>query len=445
MQLEKSLASVASFAKPEKFEDLRRNIDVDWIEQALQATGTATIRRRRLPAEQVVWLVIGMGLFRNRSIHDVVSKLDLALPGEKPTVVPSAVADARSRLGAEPMEWLFTRCADEWAHKSARDNAWRGLAIYGVDGSTLRVPDSDENRLAFGGANSRRGESGYPLVRIAALMALRSHLLGAVSFGPFTDGEHTYAGSLWASVPSNSITIVDRNFLASSVLVPLQRDGDNRHWLVRAKSNTRWRVLNRINANEDLVELESSGHARENDPSLPRTYTARAIRYQRKGFKPQTLLTSLLDQAEYPRGEIVALYHERWEIELGYDEIKTEMLDREEAIRSRTPEGVRQELWGILIAYNLIRLEMERVAAEAKVEPSRISFVGAMRLICDEWLWCAVAQPGAIPKHLRNLRVALVALVLPPRRAERNYPRAVKIKMSNYPRKRRAPVGGRLK
>ncbi|MES1146761.1 MAG: IS4 family transposase, partial [Solimonas sp.] len=240
MQFEKSLASVASFAKPEQFEDLRRNIDVDWIEQALQATGTATIRRRRLPAEQVVWLVIRMGLFRNRSIHDVVSKLDLAQPGEKPTVVPSAVADARSRLGAEPMEWLFTRCADEWAHKSARANAWRGLAIYGVDGSTLRVPDSDDNRRAFGGANSRRGESGYPLVRIAALMALRSHLLGAVSFGPFSDDEHTYAGFLWASVPSDSITIVDRHFLASPVLVPLQRDGTNRHWLVRAKSNTRW-------------------------------------------------------------------------------------------------------------------------------------------------------------------------------------------------------------
>ena len=111
MQLEKTLACVAAFAKPERFEDLRRNIDAGWIEQALQATGTATIRRRRLPAEQVVWLVIGMGLFRNRSIHDVVSKLDLALPGDTPTVVPSAIADARSRLGAEPMEWLFTRTA----------------------------------------------------------------------------------------------------------------------------------------------------------------------------------------------------------------------------------------------------------------------------------------------------------------------------------------------
>src|SRR5919201_741202 len=118
MDLDRSIASVAAFARPPEFEDLRRNIDAEWIEQALRATGTATLRRRRLPAEQVVWLVIGMALFRNRSIHDIVSKLDLVLPGGTPTVVPSAVSDARARLGSEPMEWLFTRTADEWAHAS---------------------------------------------------------------------------------------------------------------------------------------------------------------------------------------------------------------------------------------------------------------------------------------------------------------------------------------
>ena len=186
------------------------------------------------------------------------------------------------------------------------------------------------------------------------------------------------------------------------------------------------------------MELQVSSDGLDADSSLPKSYVARAIRYQRKGFQPQILLTSMTDAEAYPAHDVAALYHERWELELGYDEIKTELLDREEAIRSRTPAGVRQELWGILLAYNLIRLEMERVAADAKVEPSRISFVGAMRLVCDEWLWCAIAQPGAIPKHLRNLRAALAGLILPPRRSERSYPRAVKIKMSNYPRKRRS-------
>ena len=192
----------------------------------------------------------------------------------------------------------------------------------------------------------------------------------------------------------------------------------------------------------DRSDTGSSG--RRDDPSLPRTWVARAIHYQRKGFPPGTLLTTLVDSEEYPASELVALYHERWEIELGYDEIKTEVLEREEAIRSKSSEAVSQELWGILLAYNLVRLEMERVADEAGVEPTRISFISALHLVCDEWLWCAVASPGAIPRHLKNLRAKLARLVLPPRRS-RTYPRAVKIKMSNYPRKRPSSHGKSVK
>jgi hypothetical protein len=438
MRLTESLAAVAVFRPEGGFEDLRRNIDPEWIDRALVATGTATIRRRRLPAEQVVWLVIGMALYRDRSIWDLASKLNIVLPGASPTVVPSAVADARARLGAEPMQWLFNRCAQHWAHQTADAQRWRGLALYGVDGSTLRVTDSDENRSHFGGPNGARGQSGYPIVRLAGLMALRSHLLAAVAFGRYKTGEVTYAAELWQHVPDNSLTVVDRGFFGANVLMPLSTGGKNRHWLVRGKKNVRYRTLKRLGPRDRLVEMDVSPSARRKDPTLPRTWTARLITYQVKGFRPQTLLTSLLDAEAYPASEIAALYHERWELELGYDEIKTVLLDREETIRSRSPAGVRQELWGIFLAYNLVRLEMKRVADDAGVEPTRISFVNALRLISDEWMWCAIASAGAIPKHLRNLRAALAGLILPPRRSQRRYPRAVKIKMSNYPRKRPA-------
>jgi hypothetical protein len=162
----------------------------------------------------------------------------------------------------------------------------------------------------------------------------------------------------------------------------------------------------------------------------------RAIRYQRKGFRPQTLLTSLTDPLAYPAAEIVALYHERWEIELGYDEVKTVMLDREETTRSKTPRGVTQELWGLALAYNLVRLEMERIAAEAGVTPDRISFKSALLYIEHALLTLSLASPGRIPEHLRRLREDIAHFILPKRR-RRSYPRAVKIKMSNYPRKRR--------
>jgi len=316
------------------------------------------------------------------------------------------------------------------------------LALYGVDGSTLRVADSNENREYFTCSESVRGASGYPLLRLVGLMALRSHTLASVAFGPYDSSEGAYAAQLWSAVPANSLTMVDRNFLAANVLIPLARDGENRHWLIRAKKNTSWTVLKRFGSNDMLVEMKVSSFAKKHDPTLPDTWTARAIRYQRKGFRPQWLLTSLVDAERYPREEVATLYHERWELELGYDEIKTELLDREETLRSKSPGAVTQELWGIVLAYNLVRLEMELIADEAKVPPTRISFVAALRLIIDEWIWLANTSPGAIPSRLRDLSAAVQRFVLPPRRSARGYPRAVKIKMSNYPRKRRPPTGG---
>src|SRR5260370_35298419 len=152
MRLGHSLAAVARFARPEKFEDFRRHIDPEWIEEALTATGTASLRRRRLPAEQVIWLVLGMGLFRNRPITEVVAKLDLALPkAGSTTVVPSAIPQARERLGEEPLEWLFSRCRKKWAHESGDRNRWRRLETYAMDGANLRRPQSLENRATLGG------------------------------------------------------------------------------------------------------------------------------------------------------------------------------------------------------------------------------------------------------------------------------------------------------
>jgi hypothetical protein len=317
--------------------------------------------------------------------------------------VPSTVAEARARIGSDPLERIFEMSAQKWGHESARKHAWRGLALYGVDGSTLRVADSTENRAHFGGTKGERGDSGYPLVRIAALMALRSHILVAAEFGPYEDSEITLSAFLWRAVPDDALVMVDRGFLAAGILVPLVRDGKNRHWLTRAKSTTKWRVVKHLGKDDDLVELTVSREARIQDPSLPATYMARAIRYQVKGFRPATVLTSMLDHEEFPAAEVAS---------------------------------VDQELWGILLAYNLIRLEMERTADDFGVEPTRISFVTSLRIICDTWSWCALASPGALPVRLKTMRELFTSLVLPERRRSRRYPRAVKIKMSNFPRKR---------
>jgi hypothetical protein len=412
-------------------------LDPDWIIDALEATGTASIRKRRLPAQQVVWLVIGMCLFRDLSMRELVATLDLALPGKRGIrVAPSSIVQARERLGDEPLRWLFERTASTWAHTSAQTHAWRGLALYGADGTTVRVPDSAENRDHFGGQDTRwNSTSGYPLVRLVTLMALRSHILAGAHFGPYGTDERVYAEALWPLIPVNSLTIVDRNFLAARTLIGIERGGTNRHWLTRARANTVYSRVKRFAAGDELAELNVSREARRKDDSLPKTWQMRAIRYQRRGFKPQVLLTSLVDPTRYPAAEIVALYHERWEIELGYNEVKRVMLAREESTRSKSPRGVSQELWGLGIAYNLVRVEAERVAAEAGVPPTRISFVAALNFIESALRTWGTESAGRLPERLQRLREDLTHFVLPPRR-ERSYPRVVKIKMSNYDRKR---------
>ncbi len=443
MDLGRALAALGTGERSASFEFFADSLDPQWIEAALAATGTATLRRRKLPAEQVVWIVIGMALFRDRSIQEVVHHLDLVLPGQaaatarRAAATSSAVVQARDRLGAAPLATLFEQTASRWAGASADAHRWRGLALYGVDGSALRVADTPENEAAFGRpGTSRGGAAGYPQLRLVALMVLRSHLLAGLSLGPWSQGELTLAEPLWSKLPDHSLTILDRGFLSYALLHRLATSGSERHWLIRTKSNLRWRTAKRLGANDELVEILVSRQTRRTHPELPDPLLVRAVRYQRKGFRPQTLLTSLLDPAAYPAAEIAELYHERWELELGFDEIKTHTLEREEALRSRAPERVHQEVWGLAIAYNLVRLEMQHVAERVRLTPTRISFRHTLLLLRNFWQLTAwVASPGNLPRRLDGLHQEVALLVLPPRRPRR-YPRTVKIKMSNYPRSR---------
>ena len=351
MDLGQRLEAVGDHTRSESFDVFRQHLDPAWIEAALRTTGTLSLRRRRLPAESAVWTVIGMALLRDRSIQEVVCHLNLVLPADdKPAIVTgSAIIQARDRLGQEPLAALFALIADHWVDRSADEHRWRGLRVYGVDGTTLRIPDTQENDVAFGRPKSGRGRSGYPQVRLVALMVLRSHELASLAFGRYADSEVTLAEPLWSEIPDQSLTLIDRGFISYLVFHRIRSDGTKRHWLTRAKKNLNWSKLKRLGPNDYLVEIPINKSLRRKHPEMPPTMPARAIRYQRRGFRSQVLLTSLLDHIEYPAAEIVDLYHERWELELGFDEVKTHTLEREEALRSRTSERVRQEIWGLAI------------------------------------------------------------------------------------------------
>ena len=241
MDLGAALLQVGEGRAEASFALFADSLDAAWIERALQATDKASVRRRKLPADYVVWLVIGMGLLRDRSIQEVVRHLDLVLPGadrDRRSVSGGAVVQARDRLGPQPLAWLFERTAHDWAMASADAHRWRGLAVFGVDGTTLRVPDSPENDAAFGRPGTSRGGAvaGYPQLRLVALMVLRSHLLAALAVGPYRDGELTVAERLWPTLPDRSLLIADRAFATYDLFQRLADPRRARHWLTRAKT-----------------------------------------------------------------------------------------------------------------------------------------------------------------------------------------------------------------
>jgi hypothetical protein len=432
MSLSNDLNATIGFTGCESLAELREDISDTVIKEALKSIKSEQVRRRGLPSEVVIWLVIGMALLRDRCISAVATHLGL-LKGKG--ISSSAITQARDRLGEQAMEAVFAYTADEWALRSAEEekHRWRGLAMFAIDGTCLRVPDSVENEAEFGrpSAGSKRGQAGYPQLRLVAVMAARSHLLLASAFGKYRSSESSLAAKLWYLLPDNSLTFLDRGFVDYSLFHLLCTSGTNRHFLCRAKKGLKLEKIKQVGRGDMLVKLTMSRRARKETPSLPETIVVRAVQYQRRGYKPQMVLTSLTDAELFPIEEMRELYHERWEIELGYDEIKTHTLEREEALRSKRPDRVRQEIWGLLTAYNLVRRKMEQFAEKAGVQPLRISYRNSL-LIVRNTINCASTGVGSVRKLLHSMDEQAHLLVLPPRRNRPSYTRHVKIKMSNY-------------
>lgn len=441
MRLEACLDEVGRQATWQQLGQLRSAIGLNWIRQALRRTQAETIRRRKLPHEAVVWLVVGIALFRNRSIDAVVKHLALARSSEPPRPSPTgspvssaAVARARHRVGSEPLADLFRITAESWTSEFRETNCWHDLEVFAIDGTGLRIADTAANEEFFGRPGSGRSKAAYPQARIVGVLAVGSRIVCDAAVGDQQQGEQSLARDLIERMPDRSVLILDRGFVNHTMFARTMAAGTERHFLCRAKANLVSKRVRILGRNDSLVQINVSAPDRRNDPALPETITVRLIQYTIPGFRPATLVTSLLDPQRFPRSEIVDLYHERWEIETAYDEIKTHTLEREETIRSRSPELVRQEIYGLLVAYNLLRAVMARAAAIAGVAAARMSFRNSLFELRDFFSLAADTAPGNIPGLYRRLCSRLALLVLPERRPRR-YPRAVKIKMSNYKRK----------
>lgn len=435
--LSDALPLAVELPKPPDFGRLAEHLPVEWIEAALVASGKASVRRRRLPAEQVVWLVIALALYRRLPVKEIVDSLDLALADlDGRCITTGATTQARKRLGAQPLRWLFETTALRWIEQDEKRFSFHGLSVLAMDGTTLRLAESEANRAHFGAQNYPNDKvASYPQARGVTLMMLATQLIRDARFGPYKTSEVTFAHELLASIPTNSLTIIDRGFLSAELLCNLVSRGDNRHYLIPSKSTTKWKLIE--GSEEDgLIEMEVSPQARRNDPTLPRTWRARALRVEDGKGKFSYLLTSLTDRKAFKAKEIISYYALRWRIETSYRELKHSMMGSALTLRSMSVDGTEQEIWGAMIAYNLIRLEIAKAAIEAKCEPTQISFSMALFTIQNELMWMGPAMsPGNIPARLKQLRERLV-LDLKASRPGRKFDRVVKAVAQRYPERR---------
>ena len=418
-------------------EKLTSYLDAYILEQAFEYAGVATVRRRRLPLEAVMWSVIGMSLFRDETVWDIASRLDISLPGKNKLVAPSALVQARQRLGYEAVMHTFQLSAQQtFATKTFEQ--WCGLNVLAVDGVVFRADDNDANREAFGCDGGVRTEDGYPHIRMCCLMEVSSHLLLDSAFDARHVGEMTLAQRMTQTVPDESITLFDRGYYSLGLLYQWQQTGTNTHWMLPARKDLQYQVIRELSDSDALVRLTTTSQSRRKFDDLPQEITARLTSYQLNG-KTYRVLSSLTDTLRYPYDEITELYPQRWEIELGFREMKQGMHQSKYTLRSKKPDMVRQELWGLLLAYNLIRIAMiDATEEDETLSPTRLSFSLCMRHIVAFLMLTPIHSASKLPARYHELLETLRLCKLPDKHSDRTYPRAIKKKTRKYPYKRKS-------
>ena len=427
-------------------EALIRYIPPSKITAVLNHTGSSGRRRRRVPASAVVWLVIAIGLWGDRDIpalwRQVEGTLRQLLQAARLCKPPgkSALSRARSRLGARPLRQLFLAVSRPLAQTATRGAFYRGKRLMIIDGQTLLLPDTPTNQKAFGKKKSRRFgrmvPAGYPQVHLIRLMEAGTHQAIELLIKPFKNHEYPQAGALLNKTQPDDLVLWDRGLYGYSLL--RQATDTGRHVLGRVSSQVRFEVIRTLSDHSFLARVypRQDRRRRRKNGLIVRviSYTFRDPNRPGHGQRHR-LVTTLLDEQQYPAQELVVLYHQRWEIEIDNDEITTHQLNRPVELRSGKPVNIVQEIYGIYLAHNAIRALMHEATLRVDIDPRKLSFIHAVRVIRDAMPLLRAARRNQLPKWYHALLCQISQGILPPRDGRIN-PRVVKIKMSKYLKKR---------
>jgi hypothetical protein len=356
------------------------------IERVLASTGRASLRQRDLPAHVVVYYVIALALYMQSSYREVLrclleGILWLRDPSARVRVAgKSGISQARTRLGWEPLRQLHDELVQPIAVRGTCGAWYRGWRLVSLDGSTLEVADEKVNEEAFGRPGASRGASAYPQIRFVSLVENGTHVLFGSQMDSYRTGEITLAKTVLPRLGKGMLCLADRNFFGFALWQQAQGTGADLLW--RMKKNMRLACESRLADGSYLSHV----YPCERDwRHKTHGIAVRVIDYRLEGIEGAEpiyrLATTILNPNKAPASELAALYHERWEIETAFDELKTHLRGARIVLRSKAPDLVRQEFYGLLMANFAIRGLMHEAALKANEDPDRLSFLHAVRVV----------------------------------------------------------------
>jgi Insertion element 4 transposase N-terminal/Transposase DDE domain len=375
---------------------LARAFPIAKVHEALAATGKASQRQRDLPAHVVVYYVLALSLYMQSSSREVLRCLLEGLQWLKlgaPISIAgkSGISQARSRLGSAVMRHLHDTLVGPVAGDASKGAWYRDWRLVSLDGSTLDVADEPSNDAAFGRPGAGHGEAAFPQIRFVSLVENGTHVLFGSQMSGCGTSEQTLGKEVLPALKPGMLCLADRNFFGHEMWTMARATGADLVWRVRKNA--------RLSADTPLPDGSYISHIYPSEKDRrhkSRGTAVRVVNYALDGVDGAEdiyrLVTTILDAEAAPAHELAALYHERWEIETALDELKTHLRGARIVLRSRTPDLVRQEFYGLMMLHYAVRGVMHEAAIKADIDPDRLSFLHAVRVIRRKSI-----SAGAIP------------------------------------------------
>ena len=365
---------------------LAKTVPIASVMRALTNCRKTSLRERELPAHVVVYYVMALGLYRNCACREVLRcllegmrwlrgpEIDCAVTGD------SGISQARTRLGWEPLRQLHDELVRPVATPDARGAWYRQWRLVSLDGSTLEVPDTQANAEAFGRPHNHKGPGGFPQIRFVSLAENGTHVLFGSRMGACRTSEFALAEEALPALGAGMLCMADRLFLCHRLWTKARANGADLLW--RASKSFPLPCSERLpDGSYRSVLYPNTSDRRRGRNGVP----VRVIEYRLPGIASgesrYRLVTSILDPEQAPAQELASLYHDRWELETALDELKTHLRGARIVLRSKTPDLVRQEFYGLMLTHFAIRGLMQEAALRADEDPDRLSYTHTVRIL----------------------------------------------------------------